>query len=664
MACLVLLSSALGFAPQVFLFNILKSLEEAEGDEQSRTIWGMMPWVIGLGCTMVVSATIEEWLSWMAQSRLSITAYAQLGTVILAHAMHRKGPEVAADSGQPQPQAPNKGDSEDAKEPEPEPSQSAVNLVAVDTQRIADFLVFSPMIPTTIIKTLVSGVFLFKLIGWQSLLACLASFAILAPLNTHVTKRYGGAQMDLMALRDSKAAVVTELLNGISQVKFSALESLWTSKVEKARLSELSAQWRLFVLETCLVCIWILAPVLLSAVTLGIYAWIHGGLSASVAFTTLSIFGELEIWLALLPWLMAQLFQAWTSLTRIEQNLQEKVLPETRHYAEEICLENATLSWPSSGPPQRADMKTHVLKDINLRFPEKALSVILGKTGSGKSMILASILGECDVLEGKIWAPMTQQLPNVFSRHINPEQWIMGSACALVAQTPWIRNASVKDNILFELPFDGERYRKTIFACALNQDIQQWADGDETDLGENGVNLSGGQKWRISLARALYSRAGTLVIDDVFSALDANTARHVCQHALAGELAQGRTRILATHHVDLALPHADYVVHLDEGSVIYSGSPSGWGLSIDNTRASRKSLEAAQQHPEQEDAVMATEKIPAKKYLEQESHQVGRLRAGVIKEYLKASGGLITWGVIMLGYTGHSVLILARVCIP
>ena len=662
MACLVLVSSALGIAPQIFLFNILKSLEEAEGDEQRRSIWTMMPWVVGLGCTMIVSAGVDEWLSWLAQSRFSITTYAQLGSVILDHAMHRKIMHVAVETDLSQPHASNHNDAKHKEEPDSKNDQSTVNLVAVDTQRIADFLVFSPMIPTTILKTLISGVFLFKLIGWQSLLAGVGLLAILAPLNTRITQRYGGAQMNLMALRDRKAAVVTELLNGITQVKFSVLETLWTSRVETARSSELSAQWKLFVLETCLVCIWILAPVLLSAVTLGTFAWVHGGLLPSVAFTTLSIFGELEIWLALLPWLMAQLFQAWTSLTRIEEKLKEKLLPETRHYSEEICLENVTLSWPIGDGSAVIDTTRHVLVGVNLRFPDKALSVILGKTGSGKSMVLASILGECDVLEGKIWAPMVQRLPNAFRRHIASEHWIVGSACALVAQRPWIRNASVKENILFGLPLDNERYRQTIFACALAQDIREWSDGDGTDLGENGVNLSGGQKQRISFARALYSRAGTLLIDDVLSALDANTARHVCQHALAGKLALGRTRILATHHVDLVLPQAAYVVHLGQGSAMYSGSPRDWKLPIEDLPAKKESLEvAAQQHPELVDASMATDNAPAKKYLQQECHQVVRIEAKVIEEYLKASGGLVTWVIIMIGYMGHSVLILVRV---
>src|SRR6185436_16738598 len=108
---------------------------------------------------------------------------------------------------------------------------------------------------------------------------------------------------------------------------------------------------------------------------------------------------------------------------------------------------------------------------------------------------------------------------------------------------PWIENASLKDNILFGLPLLPERYEAVLDACALKQDLEILEDGDQTEIGANGINLSGGQRWRVTLARALYSRAGILVMDDIFSAVDAHVGRWIFEKALTGELSDGRTRV-------------------------------------------------------------------------------------------------------------------------
>lgn len=139
-----------------------------------------------------------------------------------------------------------------------------------------------------------------------------------------------------------------------------------------------------------------------------------------------------------------------------------------------------------------------------------------------------------------------------------------------MSQQPWIENATFRDNILFGLPYDHERYEDVVFACALAQDRHILSDADDTEIGANGINLSGGQKWRITLARALYSRAGILIMDDIFSAVDAHVGRHIYEHALCGKLGRNRTKILATHHVSLVLDAAKYAIRLDNGRVEYA----------------------------------------------------------------------------------------------
>ena len=174
-------------------------------------------------------------------------------------------------------------------------------------------------------------------------------------------------------------------------------------------------------------------------------------------------------------------------------------------------------------------------------------------------------------MAGRIEVPFAPPLSERHDFKANKSDWIIDSAIAFVAQICFIENATIKENILFGLPYDAGRYRKVVSACALTKDFEMLTDGDNTDIGANGINLSGGQKWRLSFARALYSRAGILVLDDIFSAVDAHVGRHLYEEALTGDLGKGRTRILVTHHIELCLPSTSYAVVLSEGTVEHAG---------------------------------------------------------------------------------------------
>ena len=384
----------------------------------------------------------------------------------------------------------------------------------MDAKRVSDFAKFYYLFPETLITLTVSIVFLLTLIGWESLLAGLSVFVIALPLNVYVSRRFSDAQGVLMKVRDQKMVVVTEALHGIRQIKFSAQEQQWQEKIGQKRDEELATQWRVFCFDTFLISIWILGPVMLSAVSLAVYSVLNGGLSASVAFTSITIMGSMEVSLAVLPEVIADALEAWVSVKRIDDYLKA---PERDPYiipSEDLDFENASIAWPSDS--QEEDPDRFTLKNINIRFPINELSVISGKTGSGKSLFLAAILGEADLLAGHVRVPQTPSSEERFDYKANKSDWIIDSATAFVAQIPWIENASIKNNILFGLPYDSGRYKKVLNCCALEKDLDRLPDGELTDIGANGINLSGGQRWRISFARALYSRAGILVLDDIF----------------------------------------------------------------------------------------------------------------------------------------------------
>jgi ABC-type transport system involved in cytochrome bd biosynthesis fused ATPase/permease subunit len=127
------------------------------------------------------------------------------------------------------------------------------------------------------------------------------------------------------------------------------------------------------------------------------------------------------------------------------------------------------------------------LRNVNLEFPKKKLSVISGKTGSGKSLLLASILGEADLLSGTIEVPKSSPICGQCDCEATPDNWIIQSSITFVAQVPWIENAMIKENIVFDLPFNSVRYQKVINACALQPYLRMLVDGELTEIGANGM---------------------------------------------------------------------------------------------------------------------------------------------------------------------------------
>lgn len=443
------------------------------------------------------------------------------------------------------------------------------------------------------------------------------------------------------------------------------------------RTMELNKQWMVFMYDVGLFCIWILSPLMLSAVSLAVYAWLNGGLSPSVAFTTMAVFMSIEVTLSVLPEFIADFLESVVSATRIEKflNAPEKVAATVP--ADWISFESATVAWPADD--EQSSENRFTLRNLHLHFPNKALSVISGKTGSGKSLLLASILGECDVLGGTVKVPEAPLLHERFDDLATRGNWIIDSAIAFVAQVPWIENATIKDNILFGLPYDRDRYQKVLFACSLERDLNVLSDGELTDIGANGINLSGGQRWRISFARALYSRAGILIMDDLFSALDAHTGRHLYEHAITGELCQGRTRILVTHHVSLSLPRTDYLVVLEDGEAKLAGLVEDLKPYIsDILNREHKNDEAFGEASLEDDGFSkddgedlqrilskrsrgnsfttngnndAIKREQPKKFIEEEERETGSIDLAVYKEYVKKSGGPFFMLLIFLSFS-------------
>ncbi|KAJ5610546.1 P-loop containing nucleoside triphosphate hydrolase protein [Penicillium lagena] len=694
---LTLAACLLSFGPQVALYKIVNSME-ARGTESGVTLQSWV-WVLALGTLMLVASSLEAWLFWVICYRLGLPIYEELSATIFAKAMRRKDAKHTKKSkdADKKPDASSKAlldeqeEEDDDEEALKKSRQSVINLVAVDARRIADFATFNYLIPLATIKVILGCVFLVKILGWRSTMAGLGVSVLVTPLNIYAAKKFTNAQDRLMKARDQKMAVVTEVLQGIRQIKFSALEEQWQKRIGEVRETELTALWTAFLYDIGLISIWILGPVGLSAVSLTVYALINGGLEASVAFTAMSVFGSLELSLAIIPELTADGLEAMVSADRIDKYMRTPDKVVNTVPAENIAFENASVAWPADQTEDEAvDEDRFALRGLDVAFPMKGLSVVSGRTGSGKSLLLSCLLGECEVLEGTVKVPVPPPISDRFDHLATSANWIIDSAIAYVAQIPWIENATIKDNILFGLPFDQERYQKVLFACALQKDFDMLPDGELTDIGANGVNLSGGQRWRVSFARALYSRAGILIMDDIFSALDAHTGRHVYEHALTGELGQNRTRILVTHHVALCLPRTDYSVLLENGCVKYAGTidelkksnhledilqendaegdhvaVEGDGILNDEETTLQKVISnTSHQHPSTTTngatAAEPTNTKTPKKFVEEEKREVGKIKLAVYAAYLSKGGHWTYWLLATVVYLSNSTLMVGR----
>lgn len=249
------------------------------------------------------------------------------------------------------------------------------------------------------------------------------------------------------------------------------------------------------------------------------------------------------------------LVEASVSVSRLSEFLQaDEIQPDAVNreapvqYIDEetVRMHQSTFKWSSAAPNAPT-----ILHNIDFSARKGELSCIVGRVGSGKSSFICAFLGDMYKVHGQ-----------VFTR----------GKIAYVAQQPWIMNASVKENILFGHRYDPEFYQRTVEACALVDDFKALPDGDRTEVGEKGISLSGGQKARVALARAVYARADIYFLDDPLSAVDQHVGRHLIDNVLGPQgLLKTKTRILATNAISV-LSQADSISMIRLGKIVETGS--------------------------------------------------------------------------------------------
>ncbi|KAK0565002.1 hypothetical protein OC861_003987 [Tilletia horrida] len=673
------------YVPWILLWMMISALERAEQANIPAGIAIRQNFVfaVAIGVVQIVSSWLVNHAWGLASANLKARFRAQLSALLLAKSLRRKDASTANDKATTGEDGKATDSDDDENTTGFATKSKIITLQTVDIERVEQFSMHIFVAINCPMELVVGGILAYKVLGISAIIGLLMSF-ITAPIVYYITKRAEQVQEHLMEARDKRSSSMNEAFQAIRMIKFSSWERKVIDRIMQIRRTELRHQRQQYLLDACSGFLFFLAPMLVIVTAFSSYSLFFGlPLTPSRAFTAFSVLQELRFALIQLPDTLSSAVQSWTSLRRIANYLDvpEVDVPDSFNLSSEqalgtnlqIRLQNATIGWPvssvSSATPTASVTPTFRLRDVSASFTPKELNLICGKLGSGKTLLLQGLLGEADLLAGSMTCP--RSTPDAVSQSHDPRiytrgQWISPVLTAYVPQTAFLTNASLRSNILFGLPMIKERYDQVLDACALLPDLALFEDGDEVEIGEGGIGLSGGQKARVSLARAVYSRAQTLLLDDVLSAVDAHTAVHIHKNLLKGPLMEHRTVLLVSHQVQLVAPSASTVLVLDNGAVKYQGSSTDFLksphyrglLETDEERTKPESddidLVNEQSKESEEDASTTTAvsqtdektaepeavvKTAPKKLVEEENRNIGAIGFATWKRYLVSAGG-------------------------
>eukprot|EP00198_Chlamydomonas_reinhardtii_P014120 XP_001703457.1 ABC transporter, multidrug resistance associated protein [Chlamydomonas reinhardtii] len=419
---------------------------------------------------------------------------------------------------------------------------------------------------------------LVRIMHWAPSMAGLAVTIVIIPLTTLLGKALAKSRREQIKFTDARVKLCSEVITGIKAIKLYAWEGPYVDRIMDLRDNELRQIRKTQALSMFNTAMFMSGPVLVGLAAFGTFAGMGYNLTAAVAFPALALFNLLRFPIIMLPSQIMSLIQARVGLQRIQKFMEADEMSHSApgytsvpnppahgstssfangsagagsslggpggsmsYSAAPLSIRDGTFAWDGSGEP--------VLRDVTLEVPRGQLVMVVGQVGSGKSSLLAALLGEMNRRGGSVR--------------------VMGSV-AYTAQDPWIQNTTLRKNVLMGTDFDQDAYLATLQSCALVSDLEQLPAGDQSEIGEKGINLSGGQKHRVALARATYAAADIYLLDDPLSAVDAHVGRHLFEECICG-LLEDRTRLLVTHQLQY-LPAADLVVVMDAGRIQHVGT--------------------------------------------------------------------------------------------
>jgi ATP-binding cassette subfamily C (CFTR/MRP) protein 1 len=418
-----------------------------------------------------------------------------------------------------------------------------VNLLG-DSDRVLGLLYDIQGVCSSVFNIISMMYVMYRYIG-NAVFSGISVVIILSFANFYMAKKQDKLYTDLQDMRDNKAKVVTDMLTSIRVIKMFVWESLFSSKLSQLKKEEDDLNYESRFIDGVQGFMWSCIPFFSGATCLLWFTVVTGQkLNNSLIFAVMEMVGSLNSDFQCLPSNIHTFIEARLAIQRLRafMNMEEmESVPREQMDSTDIKFMNASFGW-NNAP---------FLNGIDLEIKKGQFVAIVGGVGSGKSSLLSAILGEIARMEGSI--------------SINKDRKI-----AYIEQSPFIRSQSLKDNILFGSTFDKTRYQQVLSVTTLDEDLQQLVNGENTMIGEKGINLSGGQKLRVSLARGLYNDSDIYLLDDPLAAVDYKVGQHIFTHAICNYLS-GKTRILVTNQVQY-LHQADTIIVMKNGAILERGT--------------------------------------------------------------------------------------------
>ncbi|EGF83523.1 hypothetical protein BATDEDRAFT_18633 [Batrachochytrium dendrobatidis JAM81] len=423
-----------------------------------------------------------------------------------------------------------------------------LNLINVDAEKIAQAIQGVAGVYATPIQIAVAIYLLGQLLGYSVWAGAGALFFALL-IQGGMIGFFVKYQRLFLDFGDKRLKALREMLYGIKIIKFRALEEFFFDRITTIRNGQIKALKNYYIVQVFFVGIIQVIPVLMPIVAFIAFSLSNGSITAPIIFPALSLFNILFQPLLVLPGSLASVVLAKVSWDRI----RDFILAEEAEPRVESTFEN-TPDAPKDAAIQLSNATTKEenalfhLRHITTSIKKGSLVAIVGPVGSGKSSFLSGIIGEMRCIDGSM---------NIFG------------TLAYCSQQAWILTETIQGNILFNNSLDKTRMDAVIEASCLTNDLQQFPAGKMTQIGEKGVNLSGGQKARVSLARAMYQDCDTYLLDDPISALDAHVGADVFKLSIK-QMLKDKTVILVTHQLHF-LPEVDHVIVMDNGTIAEQG---------------------------------------------------------------------------------------------
>uniref|UniRef100_A0A674DTY1 ATP binding cassette subfamily C member 12 n=1 Tax=Salmo trutta TaxID=8032 RepID=A0A674DTY1_SALTR len=505
-----------------------------------------------------------------------------------------------------------------------------INVLTSDGYRMFEAVLFGTFLLCIPVLLTVCIIYACYILGYTALVG-VSVYLVFIPIQFTMARLIQRFRRKAVSVTDTRVRTMNEVLTCIKLIKMYAWETSFEKKITDIRKKEKQLLEKAGYTQSINSSITTIIPTLATILTFVVHTLLGLPLGSSEAFTIIAIFNSMRFSLGLLPFSVKAIAEGQVSLARLKKLLMtqnpESYLVQRHGSTSALVMEKATFTWT-----RPEGQTTTTVPDTTGN-----LLGICGNVGSGKTSLISSILEQMHLQHGSVTAD---------------------GAFAYVSQQAWIFHGTVQDNILMGEPFNQTRYDKVISACSLIPDLAILPYGDQTEIGERGLNLSGGQKQRVSLARAVYSNKDIILLDDPLSAVDAHVGKHIFEECIKKTL-KGKSIILVTHQLQVG----SNCLKFEAGTHKALMKAKGRYAQMINNFQMERSQERTEEKPTQPDATDTKEKdldehkgtgienpVSKDQLVTQEGSQEGSVTWRTYHQYCKAAGGYILLSLIMIAF--------------